>query len=446
MKTLASFFHFLMPKSEATAPVNVSTTTRRVRQQTPEDMLKVLKTAERLGMRTGIDSATKNLFLRGEPSANTPWGFFKTLFSRRPVGIENRDEIVRAVIEKMKDHIRKSEKHVDQVMTEFLPDLGHFAQTGQIGDLENQWARLQNILKQGVDNLKRHQIGVKEIIGHKSPGSLQPIKEKSSSIQQKPVETTTISREDSKSKVAAELISEVNRSLPAAMPALTKFGEKISCTLTVSPEAHLDIFKNLRKWDLHERKTGTAKDDFVGLSEAFFKDSNRTTYVFETDDFSMECERNSTAVVTGFKKVAGPNISRQLLLSHLLGQESLKNMLRVIQSAHPRRDGFPFLLGGESSSDYSRNKIHMTTLANGDIEVDFLSLQKASFLPSEKRLIAVNRSKKFDGPPNRDNAGLCMSMKIRISGASLNRQQLDFKIVKPLTAVVQVEVLEPQAE
>ncbi len=446
MKALTKIFHFVTPEPEAAPPAKASPATRRIRAQSPEQMLKILKNAELRKKRVEFDPITKNLITHDSTSANTPWGFFKTLFSKKPVGIENRDEIVGAVIEKMKDHVRKSTKHVDQVITEFLPDLGLFAQTGEVGELQNQWARLENILQQGIENFKRQQESRQESSESPSATTIRSIKDKPVATPQKPIEAAVLPRDHAEEADAAARISEVNSLLPSAMPAITRAGETVSCTLTVPATAHAEIFRDLREWDVHQKKAGTDKDDYDGLSEAFFKDSNRTTYVFDTDGFPVECERDREAVAIGFKQAAGPHPSRQLILSHLLGQESLKSMLELIQNYHPRRDGLPFILGGDSSPDASRNRIHMTNLANGDVEVDFLSLQKAAYLAGDNGLIPVNRSEKFNGPPSPDNAGLCVSMKIRVSGASLKRQQMDFTIVKPLTAVLQVEIPEKQPQ
>ncbi len=63
------------------------------------------------------------------------------------------------------------------------------------------------------------------------------------------------------------------------------------------------------------------------------------TYVFEQNEFPTECMRDKEAVGLGFKKIAGKNPMRQLILSHLIGQEAVKRIYKKIQGTHPNSDG-----------------------------------------------------------------------------------------------------------
>ena len=442
MKIISSLFRFNQPDTAAAADRAV----KAPAHQSPDKMLKTLAEAERLGLRTRLDADNN---LRLGDSSRSVWGRIRLLFERKPVGIENRDAIVGAVIGRMKEQIGQTTRHVDSVITRHLPDLGRFAQTGEVGKLRDQWSSLQNILQRGVDVHEQVQAARKDLAA--PPPSAKPLAAAapapasaggsiSGPVMPAPVSVSlplaSFAYDD-----ARERIDEANRSLPHAMPKFTATGQTLRCTLSVPADVQLNMFDDWRQWRVHEKDLHhQGPDPFVGLSEAFSKDANRATYVFEKDGFAVECERDSEAVAIGFKDIVGKNPTHQLILSHLLGQEALKRMLEKVQKAHPRPDGLPFFLGGASVPEFTRHRLYLSVQDNGDIDIDYLSLMKSTHLVGDPSLIEINRSKRFEGLPSRDNAGLCLSMKIRISKAELDRGQLRFDTIDPLKVTLQAEL------
>ncbi len=440
---------------------------RALREQSPADMLKILKRAERLGVRTVLDS-NNNLALQDiddvilrNVKAPSFWARLKTLFDRKslgpesqeaifdrnPVGIENRQEIVGTVIKKMRKHIDSSAKHIamqsDDIIREHLPAVGRFAQTGKVGELETEWIRLQNILQRGIGVVKK---GPPDQL--KNNGDVRSVDKfattttKPATIRQNSEVAASRAQNIPGPTTTDEHIAEANLALPAAMPRITRLGETVNCTLTLPTVDQLKLFSDWNTWGVHAKNPADKEPDpFTGLSEAFFKDSNRTKYVFEGNDgFPIECDRKSEAVALGFKKAVGNNISRQFILSHLLGQEPLKRMLENIQKAHPTRDNQDLLIFEDSTSGSSANKIHTTFLTNGDVEIDFQSLQKTPYLSANTSPIKINQSKNFAGPVTPDNAGISITMKILVSGKDMDRGRLVFQIIDPLKAKLQVEL------
>lgn len=448
MKIIASLFRPHQPPVPSTRDGKASLP----RTQSADKMLKTLREAEKLGLRTRLDDQN-NLSLQ-ETRSPSLWGRFKMLFERKPVGIENRDAIVSAVVTRMKDQIGQSTRHVDSVMTRHLPDLGRFAQTGEIGHLQDQWASLQNILRRGIEVHEQAQAARKDLMSPSpspaatSAAASAPVTNptKAATVTTPPAARPTgISRPKPLQDAtrAAQRIAEANRSLPAAMPTMTSTGQPVRCTLTVSEQRQQGMFNDWRDWRVHEKSTEhKGSDPFVGLSEAFSKDANRATYIFESGGFAIECERDREGVALGFKEAVGKNPMRQQILSHLLGQEALKRMLETIQKAHLRPDGLPFFLGGASDPTFTRHQLHMTVQDNGDVDIAYLSLMKSTHLVGDPGLLDINRSARFDGEPSRDNAGLCLSMKIRLPNGELNRGQLLFNILEPLQVTLQVELPE----
>ncbi len=82
----------------------------------------------------------------------------------------------------------------------------------------------------------------------------------------------------------------------------------------------------------------------------------------------------------------------------------------------------------------------MTENKDGDIEIDYLYLMKSQVMGTSQINAEINRSKKFDEPVSQENAATCMTMKIRLKNADLNRGALLFTILEPLKMNIQVEL------
>ena len=163
-------------------------------------------------------------------------------------------------------------------------------------------------------------------------------------------------------------------------------------------------------------------------------------YVFESKGVAVECDRDKETVAIGFKQISGKNPMRQLILSHLLGQEAIKSMFEKIQSANPNSDGIPAVFFGTNTPGQTKCRMHMTANDNGDVEIDYLHLSKSKNIGNMKMTAEINRSKKFDGPLHRENASTCMTMKIHLKNSDLNRGELKFTVIEPLKLDVQVEI------
>lgn len=259
---------------------------------------------------------------------------------------------------------------------------------------------------------------------------------------------TSVEQNDSVAPSEAEIrrwIDGVNQALPAAMPEITHPGQTVRCTLSVPMSEHLKIFCGWREWKTHTKSPNDSKPDpFVGLSEQFRKDAQRLTYVFESDDFPIECERDAESVVMAFKQAVGKHPIRQLILSHLLDQGVMLEMLEALMNAHPRNDGRGFVLGGGGDASDSRRQVfHMTTHKNGDVDIEYLVMKKCTTLAGlDDHFIEINTSSAFDGPVSQANAGTVQSMKIRLLNSDLNRGELLPQILKPLQISLQVELPE----
>lgn len=240
---------------------------------------------------------------------------------------------------------------------------------------------------------------------------------------------------------AADRIAAANRSLPDALPEIHQPGQTVSCILSVPKHAPMNMLTDWQQWPTHEKHPKEmGKDFFIGLSEQFHADANRMTFVFETNGFPIECDRDKESVALGFKAALKNNLQRTQMLSHAITQTAFNYIQDTAQAMHPSRSGLPFVLIAGSGIEYNAHRIHMTVEKNGDVSVDYLSFSKCTHLDSELGPLEINRSEKFREPPSRENAGICRSMKIRFRNEDLNRGQLRYEVLEPLRLALRVEL------
>jgi hypothetical protein len=408
------------------------------KNQTAAEAIKVIHDAQQHG---GSVSVSKDGTLnRVKSSANT---FNKFLFFiKDKLGFESKDQIrerkavIVEVVSKMHKEIHQASSHIDNVgnlLKTHIHDLNEFKNDGQVRQLQDQWHILKNTVAAAENGSEKSQELLKPISkititdGASNPKNIpERIKES------EPISTNL---------TANPQIAEANLCLPTSIPKITKAGEVVKGTLTISPEAQLSLFNEWSEWDTHDNDLGkTSGDPFIGLSKAFQKDADRMTYVFESKGLAVECDRDKQTVAIGFKQISGKNPMRQLILSHLLGQEAIKRMLEKIQFANPNSDGMSVMFFGTNTPGEAKSRIHMTANENGDVEIDYLYLSKSQNIGNSEMTAEINRSKKFDGQLNRENAATCMTMKILLSNADLNRGEMRFTIIEPLKLDVQVEL------
>jgi len=406
--------------------------------QTADEAIKVIRDAEKFG---GSVSVSKDGTLKRAESSAKPYNKF-LLFIREKLGFESKDQIrerkamIVEVVSKMHREIHQASSHVENVnnlLKTHIHDLNDFKNDGQLRQLQNQWETLKNIVAEA------------EAGSEKSRTLLKPIREAittdSTFKPQNTPEHIQKTEQMATGLTSDQQIAEANLCLPASMPKIKNTGEVVKGTLTIPPKAQLSLFNEWPEWDTHDNAAGkTSVDPFIGLSKAFQKDANRMTYVFESKGLVVECDRDKETVGLEFKAITGKNPMRQLILSHLLGQESVKKMYEKIQSANPSANGQPTIFFGTNKRGDYKAKIHMTAHDSGDVEIDYLYLAKSQVISNTEIQADINRSNKFDGPLSQENSATYMTMKILLKNSDLNRGELKFTVIEPLKLDVQVEI------
>ncbi len=428
--------------------------------QSALDALRVMRQAENQGRDVEITRAG-DLKL-GNRVPQTGKSGLKWLFDRLFRGSDKnkaeqqRESAIATITNKMKIEVASCSEHVTQTWKTRLSDLRDFEKDGKVRNLDTEWLALKNAFEKEaetqswasslnaaakaakVPKLPEAVDIANESLNHRAnERPPRPGTEKATAAPMA-AEALDISKSDTDLQ---ETIAEANRGLPSGFPKITRAGEIYRCTLSVPETVQRGLFNDWRDWRTHARDPQhDGPDPFIGLSEAFKNDAARATYVFERDGFPMECEKDCEAVVTGFKEAAGKNPMRQLILSHLLGQEALKRMKEKILELHPRQDGLTSVIGGESSTEFTQHRLHMKVHENGDVDIDYKSIFKKIDLLGDVDSIDINRSAKFDGPPSKENAGAYMTMKIQLKNSDLNQGQLKFSIIEPLQMALQIEI------
>ena len=406
--------------------------------QTAAEAIKVIRDAEEHG---GSVSVNKDGTLKRVESSANPFNKF-LFFIREKLGFESKDQIrerkamIVEVVSKMHREIHQASSHVENVnrlLTKHIHDLNDFKNDGQLRKLQDQWTILKTTVDEAERGSEKYQGLLKSVTEITTIDSAFKIKNIPEHIQK--TEQTTAGL------TSNQQITEANLCLPASMPKFQNTGEVVKGTLTIPPEEQLSLFNEWPEWDTHHNAVGkTSGDPFIGLSKAFQLDADRMTYVFESKGIAVECDRDKESVAIGFKQIAGKNPIRQLILSHLIGQEPVKKMYDAIQSANPISDGSLTNFPSTGIPGDSKTKIHMTAHDSGDVEIDYLYLKKSQFISNMEIQADINRSKKFDGPLSQENAATYMTMKILLKNSDLNRGELKFTVIKPLQLEVQVEI------
>ena len=401
--------------------------------QTVDQALKVITDAEKFG---GSVKVNKSGDLERSNSSTNPLKNIFLFFRKEPALKTQHREVIDTVLNKMKIEIIQASSYarsVNSLMEIQMNDLKKFKETGQLNQLKDQWSILKNTIAAAENGSEKSQDLLK---------SVTEITTADGVYKPKHIHQDKKTLEQISANVYAKLkIAEANLCLPASMPKIKNTGEVVKGTLTISSEAQLNLFNEWPEWDTHHNAVGkTSGDPFIGLSKAFQKDADRMNYVFESKGVAVECDRDKETVAIGFKQISGKNPMRQLILSHLLGQEAIKSMFEKIQSANPNSDGIPVVLFGTNTPGETKCRMHMTANDNGDVEIDYLHLSKSKNIGNMKMTAEINRSEKFDGPLHRENAATCMTMKIHLKNSDLNRGELKFTVIEPLKLDVQVEI------
>ena len=406
--------------------------------QTADEAIKVIRDTEQYG---GSVTVSKDGTLNRADSSANPFKRF-LFFIREKFGLETKDQIrerkamIVEVVSKMHRELHQASSHVENVsnlLKTHVHDLNEFKNDGQIRQLQNQWLILKQTVAYAEDGSEKSQALLKPIREVITADSEYKQKNRPVHIQKAEQITTGLT--------SKQQIAQANLCLPASMPKIKNAGEVIKGTLTIPPKEQLNLFNEWRDWDTHNN--GARKnsgDSFIGLSKAFQKDADRMTYVFESKGVAVECDRDKESVGIGFKQIAGEGLTRQLILSHLIGQEAVKKMLEKIQSTNLSTNGQPTLFFGTNIPGDSKTKIHMTAHNNGDVDIDYLYLAKSQVMSNTEIQADINRSKKFEGPLTQENAATFMTMKIRLKNSDLNRGELKFTVVEPLKLDIQIEI------
>lgn len=385
--------------------------------------------------------------------------YLKNLFGFQSA--KERAEITAAtatIINKMKveAHLLVSEKiseiyDIHRAKTEFplAKDSHHLAETKHamataVQGIHKELKEIEKSIKHGNFNkaLERWKT-LRDSVENKSAEKSRELQIKLCDDKQGPAATAPLLPQTEKnlSDEATERIASANRSLPVAMPEIRRTGEITRCSLSVPEQAQMNMLAGWQQWETHEKHSKEEKEDlFVGLADQFYCDADRITYVFDNDDFPIECLKDKDSVALGFKAALNNNTQRMKMLSHAVTQTAFNYIQDTAQSIHTGRNGMPFILAAGSGTEFTEHRIHMTAEKNGDITVDYLSFSKGRYLDSDIGTLEINRSEKFRGQPGRENAGICRSMKIRFKNEDLNHGQLHYKILEPLQLTLQVEL------
>ena len=411
--------------------------------QTAQEALEVILKANNLGQSVKIDH-NGDLFRAASPS-NKLENFF--LWFRKKSNsseIKQSPEVLRTVINKMKIEIGIASTYLKnkeslripnpgKIINNYMKDVENIQTKTQMSELHTKWILINEDIKGAKDGMQSSM----DRLETSSYAKISITDKKPINIPERVKESEQISTD----LIADRQIAEANLCLPASMPKIQKTGEVVKGTLTISPEAQLNLFNEWPEWDTHHNAVRiTSGDPFIGLSKAFQKDADRMNYVFESKGVAVECDKDKETVAIGFKQIAGKNPMRQLILSHLLGQEAVKSMLEKIQSTNPNSDGMPVIFFGTNTPGETKCRMHMSANDNGDVEIDYLYLSKCQNIGNSDMTAEINRSKKFDGPLSQENAATYMTMKILLKNSDLNRGELKFTVIEPLKLDIQVEI------
>jgi hypothetical protein len=425
--------------------------------QTAEQALEVILKANNLGQSVKVDAngnvinaaASSNSGVAKAPSYSNPIKNFFLFFRQKskPADLQpsqQPSDVIWIVINKMKIEIGTASTFMKEnsslsiptpgkIIDKYIPNAVNIHTKAEISNLHAKWLAIQKDIAGAKDGIQT------------SMDRLETSRyTKISTTDRKPInipERVKESKQISTDLIADQQIAEANLCLPASMPKIKNTGEVVKGTLTIPPEEQLNLFNEWPEWDTHHNSVGkTSGDPFIGLSKAFQKDADRMTYVFESKGVAVECDRDKESVVIGFKQIAGKNPIRQLILSHLIGQQPVKKMYDAIERANPSSDGRLTILPSTGIPGDSKTKIHMTVHDSGDVEIDYLYLKKSQVISNIQIQADINRSKKFDGPLSQENAATYMTMKILLKNSALNRGELKFTIIEPLKLNVQLEI------
>ncbi len=443
-------------------------------------MLKTLKTAEQLGKRTILDNQN-NLVLRDQ-KPNTILERFRTLFEKKPVGIENREKIVAAVIKKMRNHIETAGTHLagrsDEIIRQHLPGLGRFAQTGKIGELDDQWTTLQNRLRSdiGIDkeNLRDRSKKNRDVLT--ATGESHSAKRDTN--RQPEVSTTSQAQIISDPETIDERIADFNRSLPATMPHITRLGETVIGTMTMPDEDHKQLYRSLEKVKTREfhlesiqsKRSNRIEDDeddeeyedyrdvdddtpaSVTISDQTVSDAGRADFVFiDRSGFRIDCGVGSepATVISTMASICGKTGMSLQTASKLTNQQALITLLKSMLFKFPNAAGNPCLYltakDDESEIRVSNSKTSppicsqsiytIKECEDGGLEFSLLGRQKIhKWILNDGTILEVNRGPGWEGHINDKNYGLQMSATIKVSAADLEKGSFDnVQIIKPLS-------------
>ncbi|MCM0043726.1 MAG: hypothetical protein NBV65_03755 [Burkholderiaceae bacterium] len=416
-------------------------------KQTADEAVQVINHARKYGQSLEVTKDGNIAVKQPMPHVFVVWA--RKLFGSSVHSTADDIRTLKSVLAtKMKIDLVIASKHSNEQLRTSLETIKKIDSGGQLNELCDAWTGIKNTVQltnsQMRDNLrlldeqKRHlqtsSDNASTVVHH---GTAAPAPAPA------PAPATAATAPSSAPPVRRR-IDEANQALPAAMPKITRLGETVKCTLKVPESAQLKIFDSWRDWETHAKpQSSSDPDPFVGLSEQFFKYAERMTYVFEgSDGFPVECERNSESVAIALKQAAGKNAMRQLILSHLLDQGIVLDMLKLLLTAHPRADGNACILAGPvDRPEFSQQVFRTTAHDNGDIDIEYLIMNKCTKLArSDGTAMSINSSSTFDGPISPENASTVQSMKIRLLNADLNRGQLLPQILKPLQLDLKIEL------
>lgn len=420
--------------------------------QTADEAVRVINHARKYGQSLEVTKDGNIAVKQPMPHVFVVWA--RKLFGSSVHSTADDIRTLKSVLAtKMKIDLVNASKHSSEQLRTSLETIKKIDSGGQLNELCDAWTAIKNTVQ-----LKNSQMRDDLLFLDEQERYLQTGGDDASIVEHHgtaatAAATVTVTAAAATAPSSAppirRRIDEANQALPAAMPKITRLGQTVKCTLKVPESEQLKIFDNWHHWETHAKpRSSSDPDPFVGLSEQFRKDADRMTYVFEgSDGFSVECERDPESVAIALKQAAGKNPMRQLILSHLLNQDIVLDMLTLLLNAHPRADGGACILTRPVGMAGSSRQVFRTTAHdNGDIDIEYLIMKKCTQLArSDGTTMAINSSSAFDGPVSPENAGTVQSMKIRLLNADLNRGQLLPQILKPLQLDLQIEfpVTEP---